>query len=80
MYECELGNKPRLIRSWKVGRVPFGSPSKIPDFTSLGDTAVDFDFATPTLCKPEMFIGKDINKVWYKNMKYSCTLPIVKFD
>ncbi|KAG9436552.1 nuclear pore complex protein Nup88 [Apis mellifera carnica] len=62
LYECELGNKPRLIRSWKVGRVPFGSPSKIPDFTSLGDTAVDFDFATPTLCKPEMFIGKDINK------------------
>ncbi|KAK1117799.1 hypothetical protein K0M31_015734 [Melipona bicolor] len=62
LYECEVGNRPKFIKSWKVGRVPFNSPSKIPDFTSLGDTAVDFDFATPTLRKPETFIGKDINK------------------
>ncbi|XP_033329725.1 nuclear pore complex protein Nup88 [Megalopta genalis] len=62
LYECEIGNSPKLIKSWKVGRTPFGSPLKIPDFTSLGDTAVDFDFVTPTLRKPEMFAGKDINK------------------
>nr|XP_003702612.1 PREDICTED: nuclear pore complex protein Nup88 [Megachile rotundata] len=62
LYKCEVGNAPRLLKSWKVGRVPYGSPSKIPDFSSLGDTAVDFDFATPTLRKPEMFAGKDINK------------------
>ncbi|XP_043518291.1 nuclear pore complex protein Nup88 [Frieseomelitta varia] len=62
LYECEVGNRPKFVRSWKVGRIPFSSPSKIPDFTSLGDTAVDFDFATPTLRKPETFIGKDINK------------------
>ncbi|CAK9821429.1 Nuclear pore complex protein Nup88 [Anthophora retusa] len=62
LYECELDNKPKVIKTWKVGRVPFTSPSKIPDFTSLGDTAVDFDFATPTLRKPEMFANKDINK------------------
>lgn len=63
LYECEVGNKPKYLKSWKVGRVPFGSPSRIPDFTSLGDIAVDFDFATPTLRRPELFIGKDINKV-----------------
>ncbi|XP_033345817.1 nuclear pore complex protein Nup88 isoform X1 [Bombus vosnesenskii] len=62
LYECEVGNKPKYLKSWKVGRVPFGSPSRIPDFTSLGDIAVDFDFATPTLRRPELFIGKDINK------------------
>ncbi|OAD55069.1 Nuclear pore complex protein Nup88 [Eufriesea mexicana] len=62
LYECEFGSRPRIIKSWKVGRVPFSSPSKIPDFTSLGDTAVDFDFATPTLRNPEMFVNKDINK------------------
>nr|XP_034171113.1 nuclear pore complex protein Nup88 [Osmia lignaria] len=62
LYECEVGNTPRLVKCWKVGRKPFGSPSKIPDFSSLGDTAVDFDFATPTLCKPEMFAGRDMNK------------------
>ncbi|XP_076640324.1 nuclear pore complex protein Nup88 isoform X1 [Colletes latitarsis] len=62
LYECELGSTPRLIKCWKVGRMPLGSPSKLPDFASLGDTAVDFDFATPTLRKPEMFAGKDINK------------------
>ncbi|XP_076645956.1 nuclear pore complex protein Nup88 [Halictus rubicundus] len=62
LYECEQGNPPRLIKSWKVGRTHFGSPSKIPDFSALGETAVDFDFATPTLRKPEMFAGKHINK------------------
>ncbi|XP_026668157.1 nuclear pore complex protein Nup88-like [Ceratina calcarata] len=62
LYECELGNRPRLVKCWKIGRVPFSSPSKLPDFTSLGDTAIDFDFATPTLRKPEMFASKDINK------------------
>ncbi|XP_076181776.1 nuclear pore complex protein Nup88 isoform X2 [Ptiloglossa arizonensis] len=62
LYECELGSTPRLVKYWKVGRMPSSSPSKIPDFSSLGDTAVDFDFATPTLRKPEMFAGKGINK------------------
>ncbi|XP_076245766.1 nuclear pore complex protein Nup88 [Calliopsis andreniformis] len=62
LYECDLGSPPKLLKSWKVGRMPYGSPSKIPDFSSLGDTAVDFDFATPTLRKPEMFADKDINK------------------
>ena len=69
-----MGNRPKFVRSWKVGRVPFSSPSKIPDFTSLGDTAVDFDFATPTLRKPEKFIGKDINKVRLYDAK--CRLGI----
>ncbi|XP_012288846.1 nuclear pore complex protein Nup88 isoform X2 [Orussus abietinus] len=49
LYECELGEKPRLMKNWKVGPSPSRSPSKIPNFASLGDTAVDFDFATPTL-------------------------------
>ncbi|XP_031828609.1 nuclear pore complex protein Nup88 [Nomia melanderi] len=62
LYECELGSPPRRVKYWKIGRKPYNSPSKIPDFSSLGDTAVDFDFATPTLRKPEMFAGKDINK------------------
>ena len=62
LYECELGSTPKLIKSWRVGRMPYGSPSKIPNFSSLGDTAVDFDFATPTLRKPEMFTGRDMNK------------------
>ncbi|XP_011161716.1 nuclear pore complex protein Nup88 [Solenopsis invicta] len=63
LYECELGNAPRLVKCWKVGRVPSSSPSKIPDFTSLGETAVDFDFATPTLRKPEMFTDKSPDKI-----------------
>ncbi|KAG7196705.1 hypothetical protein KM043_016035 [Ampulex compressa] len=63
LYECELGGAPRLVKSWKVGRVPSCSPSKIPDFASLGDTAVDFDFATPTLRKPEVFADKSIEEV-----------------
>lgn len=41
-----------------------GSPSKIPNFASLGDTAVDFDFATPTLRRPELLVGKNINEVY----------------
>ncbi|XP_018403349.1 PREDICTED: nuclear pore complex protein Nup88 [Cyphomyrmex costatus] len=57
LYECDLGDAPRLVKCWKVGRAPSSSPSKIPDFTSLGETAVDFDFATPTLRKPEMFVN-----------------------
>lgn len=64
LYECELGGTPRLIKSWKVGRAPSGSPnSKIPDFVSLGEIAVDFDFATPTLKRPEMFANKSGNEV-----------------
>lgn len=64
LYECELGSTPRLIKSWKVGRAPSGSPSsKIPDFVSLGEIAVDFDFVTPTLKKPEMFANKSRNEV-----------------
>ncbi|XP_024872573.1 nuclear pore complex protein Nup88 [Temnothorax curvispinosus] len=63
LYECELGGAPRLIKCWKVGRAPSSSPSKIPDFTSLGETAVDFDFATPTLRKPELFANDEIKEV-----------------
>ncbi|XP_047367265.1 nuclear pore complex protein Nup88 [Vespa velutina] len=64
LYECEINKSPILIKSWKVGRSPIsgGSPSNIPNFVSLGDTAVDFDFATPTLRRPELFIGKNINE------------------
>ncbi|XP_043276601.1 nuclear pore complex protein Nup88 isoform X2 [Venturia canescens] len=50
LYECELGSSPRLMRTWKVGPTPLASPSKyMPTIESLGETAVDFDFATPTL-------------------------------
>lgn len=63
LYECELGGAPRLVKCWKVGRAPSSSPSKIPDFTSLGETAVDFDFATPTLRKPELFANKNTNEI-----------------
>lgn len=48
LYECEIGDAPKLMRTWKVGP-SIQSPSKIPNFASLGDTAVDFDFATPTV-------------------------------
>ncbi|XP_018337042.1 PREDICTED: nuclear pore complex protein Nup88 [Trachymyrmex septentrionalis] len=63
LYECDLGDAPRLVKCWKVGRAPSSSPSKIPDFTSLGETAVDFDFATPTLRKPEMFVNKNTDEI-----------------
>ncbi|KAK2580825.1 hypothetical protein KPH14_005907 [Odynerus spinipes] len=62
LYECEINRTPRLIKSWKVGPTPSTSPSKIPNFAALGDTAVDFDFATPTLRKPELFAGKNIKE------------------
>ncbi|KAI4497312.1 hypothetical protein M0802_007559, partial [Mischocyttarus mexicanus] len=63
LYECEINNAPKLIKSWKVGRSPMsGLRSKVPNFASLGDMAVDFDFATPTLRKPELFAGKNINE------------------
>ncbi|XP_014206960.1 nuclear pore complex protein Nup88 [Copidosoma floridanum] len=45
LYECELGDKPELVRSWKVG--PSNSSMRIPSFAALGEAAVDFDFATP---------------------------------
>ncbi|XP_018300160.1 nuclear pore complex protein Nup88 isoform X2 [Mycetomoellerius zeteki] len=63
LYECDLGDAPRLVKCWKVGRAPSNSPSKIPDFTSLGETAVDFDFATSTLRKPEMFVDKNTDEI-----------------
>ncbi|XP_032682872.1 nuclear pore complex protein Nup88 [Odontomachus brunneus] len=63
LYECELGGAPRLVKCWKVGRAPSSSPKKIPDFTSLGEIAVDFDFATPTLKKSELFADKSIDEV-----------------
>ena len=47
MYECEIGDEPKMVRTWKVGRSQ--SPSKMPILASLGETAVDFDFATPTI-------------------------------
>ncbi|XP_046738540.1 nuclear pore complex protein Nup88 [Diprion similis] len=48
LYECEPNGKQSLIKTWTVGPA-FSSPSKIPGAASLGETAVDFDFATPTL-------------------------------
>lgn len=63
LYECDLGGAPRLVNCWKVGRAPSSTPSKIPDFASLGEIAVDFDFATPTLRKPDMFANKSINEI-----------------
>ncbi|XP_014468354.1 PREDICTED: nuclear pore complex protein Nup88 [Dinoponera quadriceps] len=63
LYDCELGGAPRLVKCWKVGRAPSCSPRKIPDFTSLGETAVDFDFVTPTLKKAELFADKNIDEV-----------------
>ncbi|XP_014296853.1 nuclear pore complex protein Nup88 [Microplitis demolitor] len=50
LFECPLGNKPKLIKNWKVGPTPMLSPSKtLPNIESLGETAVDFDFSTPTI-------------------------------
>ncbi|KAL6440272.1 hypothetical protein ACFW04_003089 [Cataglyphis niger] len=63
LYECDLGGSPRLVKCWKVGRAPSSSPSKIPGFASLGEAAVDFDFATPTLRKPEIFADKNIDEM-----------------
>ncbi|XP_050445936.1 nuclear pore complex protein Nup88 [Cataglyphis hispanica] len=63
LYECDLGGSPRLVKCWKVGRAPSNSPSKIPGFASLGEAAVDFDFATPTLRKPEIFADKNIDEM-----------------
>lgn len=48
LYECELKGPQSLVRTWSVGPAS-GSPSKIPAASSLGETAVDFDFITPTL-------------------------------
>lgn len=47
LYECELGVMPKLVKTWKVGSSSSTSPRKIPTIESLGETAVDFDFATP---------------------------------
>lgn len=63
LYECEISRSPKLIKTWKVGRTPSTSPFKIPNFSSLGDTAVDFDFATPTLRHPEQYVEKNINEL-----------------
>lgn len=49
LFECETGSSPQLIRTWKVGPSPSLSTSNIPSFAALGDIAVDFDFATPTV-------------------------------
>lgn len=49
LYECEIGNAPQLIKNWIIGPLASHSPSKIPNFISLGEYAVDFDFATATL-------------------------------
>ncbi|KAL7307671.1 hypothetical protein TKK_0000353 [Trichogramma kaykai] len=50
LYECELGGAgPKLVRTWKVGPSMHSPASKVPSFAALGDTAVDFDFATPSL-------------------------------
>ncbi|XP_046589711.1 nuclear pore complex protein Nup88 [Neodiprion lecontei] len=52
LYECEPNGGQSLIKTWTVGPA-FSSPAKIPSPASLGETAVDFDFATPTL-RPEI--------------------------
>lgn len=48
LYECEIGNAAKIIKTWKVGPTVH-SPSKIPNIASLGETAVDFDFSSPTV-------------------------------
>ncbi|KAK0159597.1 hypothetical protein PV327_010693 [Microctonus hyperodae] len=58
LYDCELGNTPKLVKIWKIGPTPSLSPRKnIPTIESLGETGVDFDFVTPTIkvnyCHPE---------------------------
>ncbi|OXU27941.1 hypothetical protein TSAR_010338, partial [Trichomalopsis sarcophagae] len=68
LYECELGDSPKLTRSWKVGP-SLHSPSKVPNFMSLGDTAVDFDFATPT-AKQDGDKEIDVNKVSWKQIEW----------
>lgn len=52
LYNCELNGSQTLVKTWSVGP-PSGSPLKIPTHASLGETAVDFDFATPTI-KPDI--------------------------
>ncbi|XP_066587565.1 nuclear pore complex protein Nup88 [Prorops nasuta] len=64
LYDCSATDKaPTIIKRWRVGRAPMGSPSKIPDFSNLGETAVDFDFATPTLQKPGNYSNRNINQI-----------------
>lgn len=62
LYQCEIGSPPTLMNTWKVGPSPVVSPSKLPNFASLGDTAIDFDFATPAI--------NPCDDVSYKNSKF----------
>lgn len=65
LYECELGDSPKLIRNWKVGPTPSASSTKIiPNVESLGETAVDFDFVTPTMKLDDNYQGNsDFHKI-----------------
>ena len=47
------------MKTWRVGPVPVGSPSRqVPNIDSLGETAVDFDFATPTIGTSNKIVNK----------------------
>ncbi|XP_063975939.1 nuclear pore complex protein Nup88 [Diachasmimorpha longicaudata] len=66
LYECEIGETPKLIRNWKVGPTPPISSTKfIANVESLGETAVDFDFATPTMKFDDDYNGNG-NGSWHK--------------
>ncbi|XP_015114382.1 nuclear pore complex protein Nup88 isoform X2 [Diachasma alloeum] len=64
LYECESGETTKLIRNWKVGPTPSLSSTKIiANVESLGETAVDFDFATPIMKLDDDYHGNDD---WHK--------------
>ncbi|XP_024942757.1 nuclear pore complex protein Nup88 [Cephus cinctus] len=67
LFESEVGSEPKLIRNWNIGMSRSGSPSKIPSFEDLGDTAVDFDFTTPTVKKSN---GK-MDKINWNQIEWS---------
>ncbi|KAH0546993.1 hypothetical protein KQX54_016609 [Cotesia glomerata] len=50
LFECPLGQKPKLIKNWKVGPTPLSfSSSGFAIIESLGETAIDFDFSTSSI-------------------------------
>ncbi|XP_034952149.1 nuclear pore complex protein Nup88 [Chelonus insularis] len=60
LYECSIGHVPKLMKHWKVGVTPVFSPTKkISTIESLGETAVDFDFVTPTIKNTSLNDTKD---------------------
>ncbi|KAJ8681137.1 hypothetical protein QAD02_016924 [Eretmocerus hayati] len=68
LYECEIGEMPKMTRTWKVGPSSH-SPSKIPNLVALGDTAVDFDFVTPSV-KQDGEKEIDVDKISWKDIEW----------